>query len=180
MGAGVAVKDLDRWLGVETARAGRVPVEGDLSVPGHPEVYVIGDAAKVTWKDGDVPGIAPAAKQAGHYVGKRLAAIAAGKAPGSAPFAYRHGGNLATVGRNAAVIDFGWIHLSGPIAWWLWGFAHVYFIIGVRRPIFVLLSWFWSYITFQKGARLITGLRPLFLSGTSDKKLAPAKPKKAA
>ncbi|MEL6689723.1 MAG: NAD(P)/FAD-dependent oxidoreductase [Pseudomonadota bacterium] len=163
-GAGVAVQNMSKWLGVETDRAGRVEVEPDLTVPGHPEISVIGDAAHIPWKDGTVPGIAPAAKQAGGYVGKRLAKIAAGQEPSPEPFRYRHQGNLATIGRNAAVIDFGWAKLSGPIAWWLWGLAHVYFLIGVRRPVFVLLSWFWSYLTFQKGARLITGLRPLFLA----------------
>ncbi|MEM8592629.1 MAG: NAD(P)/FAD-dependent oxidoreductase [Pseudomonadota bacterium] len=164
-GAGVAVLNMEKWLGVETDRAGRVAVEGNLSLPGHPEVYIIGDAASIPWKDGSVPGIAPAAKQAGGYVGKRLAAITAGKKPSAKPFEYRHLGNLATIGRNAAVIHMGPLKLSGAIAWWLWGFAHVYFIIGVRRPLFVLLSWFWSYLTFQKGARLITGMRPLFASG---------------
>jgi len=162
-GAGVAVPRLGRWLNAETDRAGRITVEGDLSLPGHREVFVIGDAAKVPWKEGkDVPGIAPAAKQEGKYVGKRLAAMARGKKPTKRPFKYRHRGNLATIGRNAAVIDMGWLRLSGPLAWWLWGFAHVYFLIGVRRPLFVLLNWFWSYMTFAKGARLITGLRPLY------------------
>ncbi|MEM9349005.1 MAG: NAD(P)/FAD-dependent oxidoreductase [Pseudomonadota bacterium] len=164
-GAGVAVPKLGGWLDAETDRAGRVVVGPDLSLPGHPEVYIIGDAAKVPWKDGaDVPGIAPAAKQAGKYVGKRLLALAKGQDPSRAPFKYKHRGNLATIGRNAAVIDMGWLKLSGPLAWWIWGFAHVYFLIGVRRPVFVLLSWFWSYITFSKGSRLITGLRPLYIA----------------
>lgn len=160
-GAGVAVKDVGRWLRVETDRSGRVPVAGDLSVPEHPEVFVIGDAAKVAWKDGaDVPGIAPAAKQGGKYVAKRIVAALRG-APAPAPFAYKHAGNLATIGRNSAVIDFGKFQLSGFIAWWIWGVAHIYFLIGVRQPIVVAFSWFWSYITYSKGARLITGLRPL-------------------
>ena len=164
-GAGVAVRKVGRWLEAETDRSGRVVVAPDLSLPGHPEVFIIGDAAKIPWKEGaDVPGIAPAAKQAGKYVGKLLSAAARGKTKPARPFAYRHAGNLATIGRNAAVIDFGWLRLSGPLAWWMWGLAHVYFIIGVRRPIFVLLSWFWSYVTFAKGARLITGLRPLYIA----------------
>ncbi|MEM9435958.1 MAG: NAD(P)/FAD-dependent oxidoreductase [Pseudomonadota bacterium] len=172
-GAGVAVPKLGGWLDAETDRAGRVVVEPDLSLPGHPEVYIIGDAAKVPWKEGaDVPGIAPAAKQAGKYVGKRLLAAAKGQEPGRAPFKYKHRGNLATIGRNAAVIDMGWLKLSGPLAWWIWGFAHVYFLIGVRRPVFVLLSWFWSYITFSKGSRLITGLRPLYVSASERKQEA--------
>ena len=162
-GAGVAVPKLGSWLGVKTDRAGRVQVEPDLSVTGHPDVFVIGDAAHVAWKgDATVPGIAPAAKQAGKYVGRRLARQAAGKSVPQQPFTYRHAGNLATIGRNAAVIDMGWLRLSGALAWWIWGIAHVYFLIGVRRPLFVMLSWFWSYVTFAKGARLITGLRPLY------------------
>lgn len=161
-GAGVAVKDVGRWLGVETDRSGRVAVADDLSVPEHPEVSVIGDAAKVVWKDGaDVPGIAPAAKQGGKYVAKRIVAALRGK-PAPAPFAYKHAGNLATIGRNSAVIDFGKFQMSGFIAWWIWGVAHIYFLIGVRQPIVVAFSWFWSYVTYSKGARLITGLRPLY------------------
>ena len=108
-GAGVAVRKLGGWLDAETDRTGRIAVEPDLSLPGHPEVFVIGDAAKVAWKaGGDVPGIAPAAKQSGAYVGKRLARLAKGKRPSKAPFKYKHQGNLATIGRNAAVIDMGW------------------------------------------------------------------------
>ncbi|MEM8655732.1 MAG: NAD(P)/FAD-dependent oxidoreductase [Pseudomonadota bacterium] len=160
-GAGVAVKNVSRWLDAATDRTGRVPVNPDLSLPDAPNVYVIGDAAQVPWKDGlDVPGIAPAAKQGGKYVGKRIKALTAGKAH-TRPFRYRHAGNLATIGRHAAVIDFGSIRMSGFVAWWLWGVAHIYFLIGVRNPIFVAMNWFWSYLTFSKGARLITGLRPL-------------------
>ncbi len=161
-GAGVAVKDVGRWLDVETDRSGRVAVADDLSVPAHPEVSVIGDAAKVAWKENaDVPGIAPAAKQGGKYVAKRIIAALQGR-PAPAPFAYKHAGNLATIGRNSAVIDFGKFQMSGFIAWWIWGVAHIYFLIGVRQPIIVAFSWFWSYVTYSKGARLITGLRPLY------------------
>ena len=156
-GAGVAVKHLEDWLGVQTDRAGRAVVSPDLTVPGHPEVFVIGDAAKMPWEDSkDVPGIAPAAKQAGAYVADVIAAQVAGRER-PAPFRYRHAGNLATIGRHAAVIDFGRIKLSGFVAWWLWGIAHIYFLIGVRQPLMVALSWFWSYLTYSKGARLITG-----------------------
>ncbi|MBY5934775.1 NAD(P)/FAD-dependent oxidoreductase [Tateyamaria omphalii] len=159
-GAGVAVKNVGRWLDATTDRTGRVPVNPDLSLPGTPNIYVIGDAAQVSWKDGlDVPGIAPAAKQGGKYVGKRIAALVTGTAD-DAPFRYRHAGNLATIGRHAAVIDFGRFQLSGFVAWWLWGIAHIYFLIGVRNPIFVAMNWFWSYLTFSKGARLITGFSP--------------------
>ncbi len=150
-GAGVAVKHLDAWLGAETDRNGRVAVSGDLSVPGHPEVFVIGDAAKVPWRDGmDVPGIAPAAKQEGVFVANQIAGALAGK-PKTGAFKYRHAGNLATIGRHAAVIDFGRIRLSGFVAWWLWGVAHIYFLIGVRQPVMVALSWFWSYLTLFEG-----------------------------
>ncbi|MEM6694475.1 MAG: NAD(P)/FAD-dependent oxidoreductase [Pseudomonadota bacterium] len=160
-GAGVVVRNVARWLKVETDRSGRVAVEPDLSLPGHPEVFVVGDAAKAAWSDGrDVPGIAPAAKQGGKYVAKLIAKELAGK-PRGKPFRYRHLGNLATIGRHAAVIDFGKVRLSGALAWWIWGLAHIYFLIGVRKPIMVAFNWFWSYITFSKGARLITGLRPL-------------------
>ncbi len=161
-GAGVAVPHVKDWLGVETDRTGRVPVAPDLSVPGHPEVFVIGDAAKAEWKDGaPVPGIAPAAKQQGRYVANVLrAAVKGRRKPG--PFKYRHNGNLATIGRHSAIADFGRIRLTGAIAWWLWGLAHIYFLIGVRAPLIVAIQWFWAYLTFGKGARLITGASPLF------------------
>jgi len=160
--AGVKVPHLKDWLPVEIDRTGRVPVEPDLSVKGHPEVFVIGDAAAVSWKDGlTVPGIAPAAKQEGRYAADIIAAAACGgQKPG--PFRYRHQGNLATIGRQAAIVDFGRVKLTGRIAWWLWGFAHIYFLIGVRAPMIVAIQWFWAYLTFGRGARLITGLQPLF------------------
>jgi NADH dehydrogenase len=160
--AGVKVPHLKDWLPVETDRTGRVPVQPDLSVKGHPEVFVIGDSAAVSWKDGlTVPGIAPAAKQEGRYAADIIGAAACGEQkPG--PFRYRHQGNLATIGRNAAIVDFGRVKLTGRIAWWVWGFAHIYFLIGVRAPMIVAAQWFWAYLTFGRGARLITGLQPLF------------------
>lgn len=158
-GAGVKVEGPGRWLGVDTDRTGKIGVDPDMSLADTPEVFVIGDAAKVPWRDGrDVPGIAPAAKQAGKFVAGVIKRELKGSARGKA-FKYRHMGNLATIGRHAAVIDIGKIRMSGPIAWWLWGIAHLYFLIGVRRPVFVAMSWFWSYLTYSKGARLITGLR---------------------
>jgi len=161
-GAGVAVPNVKDWLGVETDRTGRVPVEPDLSVPGRPEVFVIGDAAKAEWKNGQpVPGIAPAAKQQGRYVAKVLRAAAKGRRKPKS-FKYRHHGNLATIGRHSAVVDFGRVRLTGATAWWLWGLAHIYFLIGVRAPLLVAIQWFWAYLTFGKGARLITGASPLF------------------
>ena len=159
--AGVQVPDVAKWLNIETDPSGRVPVGGDLSVEGQPDVYVIGDAANVPWKEGSVPGIAPAAKQAGKHVAKSLLAkLGSGDAP--APFKYSHKGNLATIGRNSAVVDFGKLKFKGLFAWWLWGVAHIYFLIGVRAPFIVATQWFWSYITYGKGARLITGVMPLF------------------
>lgn len=160
-GAGVAVPNVGRWLACETDASGRAMVLPDLSIAGTPEVFVIGDAAHVPWKAGRiVPGIAPAAKQEGGYVAAAILAAIEGKAKPRA-FAYSHGGDLATIGRNKAVIDFGWLKLTGFPAWFLWGVAHIYFLIGVRAPLFVALQWLGSYVTFRKGARLITGLTSL-------------------
>lgn len=156
-GAGVVASPAARWLGVEPDRAGRVPVTHDLSVPGHPDVFAIGDTALVIDADGrPVPGIAPAAKQMGRYVARVIDARVAGRAA-PRPFRYRHAGNLATIGRKAAVADFGWLRLSGLPAWLLWALAHVYFLIGWRNRAVVSLNWAWSYLTFERGARLITG-----------------------
>ena len=156
-GAGVQVDHMEKWLGAPTDRAGRVEVTSDLSIPGNKDIFVIGDAAKVGWKDNlSVPGIAPAAKQQGKYV----ASVIKSKLDcrdSSKPFQYKHFGNLATIGRNAAVIDFGWMKMSGFLAWWVWGFAHIYFLIDVRQPFLVATNWLWSYLTYSKGARLITG-----------------------
>lgn len=160
--AGVAVPHLKNWLPVEADRTGRILVGPDLSLPGHPEVFVIGDAAAATWSDNlTVPGLAPAAKQGGRYVADviRAAALGGNRPP---PFRYRHQGNLATIGRHAAIADLGGIKLTGALAWWLWGLAHIYFLIGVRAPMLVAAQWFWAYLTFGRGARLITGLAPLF------------------
>ena len=132
-----------------------------MTVEGQPDVFVIGDASLSEWKEGSVPGIAPAAKQAGKYVAKAIhARLGSGSDPGT--FKYKHKGNLATIGRHSAVVDFGKLRFKGGFAWWLWGVAHIYFLIGVRAPLIVATQWFWSYITFGKGARLITGVMPLF------------------
>jgi NADH dehydrogenase len=160
--AGVAVPNLKNWLPVEADRTGRISVRPDLSLPGYPEVFVIGDAAAIAWKgDLTVPGLAPAAKQGGRYVADVIRAAALGRDK-PAPFHYRHQGNLATIGRHAAIADFGRVRLTGGFAWWLWGLAHIYFLIGVRAPMLVAAQWFWAYLTFGRGARLITGLAPLF------------------
>jgi NADH dehydrogenase len=117
---------------------------------------VVGDVASVQTADGQpVPGIAPAAKQMGRYVGRLIAARIAGQAP-TAPFAYRHYGELATVGRKSAVVSIGRLRVKGFIGWLFWSFLHVYFLIGVRNRFVVAFSWLWNYVTWQRGARLIT------------------------
>jgi NADH dehydrogenase FAD-containing subunit len=155
--AGVAASSAARWLDAEKDRVGRVMVGPDLSLPGHPEIFCIGDTAHVADGDGKpLPGLAPVAKQQGAYVARLLRARLAGKAaPG--PFRYRDYGTLATIGRRAAVADFGWLRLKGTLAWLLWGAVHISFLIGFRNRAVVMLDWIWSYLTFQSGARLITG-----------------------
>ena len=155
--AGVAASPAAKWLNAEKDRAGRVKVAPDLSLPGHPEVFVVGDTASVVTPQGKpVPGIAPAAKQMGSYVAKTIAARLKGR-PAPPPFRYRHTGDLATIGRSQAVVDFGWIKFSGFFAWWLWSIAHIYFLIGFRTRFGVALDWLWAYFTYERGARLITG-----------------------
>jgi NADH dehydrogenase len=163
--AGVQATPVADWTQAERDRAGRVKVNRDLSLPGRPEIFVIGDVASVQTSDGKpVPGIAPAAKQMGRYVGKLVAARIAGQAP-TAPFTYRHYGELATVGRKAAVVSFGRIRIRGFIGWLFWCVAHVYFLIGVRNRFVVAFSWLWNYVTWQRGARLITsGDSPQFIA----------------
>ena len=157
--AGVVASPAARWLNAEHDRAGRVLVGPDLSVPGHPDVFVIGDAAAVFDEAGRaVPGVAPAAKQMGAYVGKLLAARFAGRP--MPPFRYRHAGDLATIGRRAAVVNLGRVHLKGFIGWLFWSVAHIYFLIGLRHRFIVAFTWLWDYLTFQRGARLITEIRP--------------------
>ncbi|MFD2265586.1 NAD(P)/FAD-dependent oxidoreductase [Lacibacterium aquatile] len=155
-GAGVQASPVGKWLGVETDRAGRVPVQGDFSVAGQPDIFVVGDVATLKDRDGTLlPGVAPAAKQAGAYVADVIKARLAGKSTPK-PFRYRNYGNVATIGRGAAVADFGWAKFSGMIAWWLWGIVHIFFLIGFRNRIVVAINWLWSYLTFKRGARLIT------------------------
>lgn len=158
--AGVAASPAGEWLQAATDRSGRIIVEPDLSARGAPDIFVIGDTASVTDADGrQVPGIAPAAKQQGRYVARVIAArIGAAKPP--PPFRYRHAGNLATIGRNSAVIELGRLRLKGFLAWWIWGIAHIYFLIGLPSPLMVSFRWLWEYLTYGRGARLITGARP--------------------
>ncbi len=155
--AGVAASSASRWLGTETDRVGRVVVGTDLTVPDHPEIFVIGDTAHALGRDGKpLPGLAPVAKQQGAYVAKVLRARLAGKSPPPS-FRYRDWGTMATIGRRAAVADFGRLHIRGTLAWLLWGLVHISFLIGFRNRLVVMLEWIWSYLTFQSGARLITG-----------------------
>lgn len=154
--AGVRASPAAQWLGAEADRAGRVKVEPDLSLPGHPEVFVIGDTAAVTDGQGrPVPGVAPAAKQMGRDVGRRIAARAASRAE-PAPFRYRHQGDLATIGRKAAIVKMPSATLTGFAGWAFWSVAHVYFLIGLRNRIAVAFSWMWDYLTFGRRSRLIT------------------------
>jgi NADH:quinone reductase (non-electrogenic) len=155
--AGVMASPAGRWLGVETDHAGRVKVRADLSVPGHSNIFVIGDTAAAADADGaPLPGVAPVAKQQGQYVARALAARLRGRTVQA--FRYRDFGSLATIGRSRAVAQYGRLRLSGFVAWVLWSVAHVYFLIGFRSRFVVALNWAWSYITFQRGSRLITGL----------------------
>jgi NADH dehydrogenase len=153
--AGVAASPLGAQLGAQCDRAGRVKVEGDLSLPGRPEVFVIGDLAALAHDGKPVPGVAPAAKQMGAHVARMIRARLAGAA--TTPFRYRDYGNLATIGRMAAVVDLGRIRLSGAIAWLFWLWAHVFFLIGFRNRIVVMAEWIWSYFTYQRHARIILG-----------------------
>ena len=157
--AGVRASPAARWLGIEADRAGRVPVDPELRAPGQADIYVIGDTALAKNPDGvPQPGIAPVAKQQGAYVARALIARVAGRAP--PPFKYRDRGLLATIGRKAAVIAFKRMRLKGWIAWWIWGAAHVYFLVSLRNRIIVVTQWLWSYLVFERGARLITGQDP--------------------
>jgi NADH dehydrogenase len=153
--AGVAASPVAKWLDVPADRAGRVVVCEDLSVPGHPEIFAVGDAcASQSWDGKLAPGIAPAAKQMGVYAASVIRARGEG-ASRPPPFRYRHYGSLATIGRNSAVADFGWMTLSGRPAWLVWSIAHIFFLIGFRSRIVVALDWLWAYLTFRRGARII-------------------------
>jgi NADH:ubiquinone reductase (H+-translocating) len=153
--AGVRASPAAEWLGAAADRAGRLQVLPDLTVPGHPDIFAIGDTVVVAGPDGKpVPGIAPAAKQQGRYVAEAIRARLTGATP--APFRYRHAGSLAQIGKRKAVIDFGRIKLRGALAWWIWGLAHIYFLIGLRNRLSVAISWLWIHARDQRAARLIT------------------------
>lgn len=137
-------------------RAGRVLVNPDLSLPGHPEVFVIGDLAALKDESGKwLPGVAPVAMQEGKATAHNIEGELRGEARKN--FHYVNKGNLATIGRAAAVAEFGKIHISGFLAWLSWLFIHIFFLIGFRNRLTVLIQWAWSYLTYERGARLITG-----------------------
>lgn len=154
--AGVVASPAARWLGAEHDRAGRIKVAADLSVPGRPGVFAIGDTVSLTDANGTaVPALAPAAKQMGQYVGRLIAARIAGTAA-PPPFRYRDLGMFATVGRRSAAAHLAGINVTGMLGWLLWSVAHIYFLIGTRNRVVVAFTWLWEYVTFQRGARLIT------------------------
>jgi NADH dehydrogenase len=153
--AGVLASPAAKWLGAEADRAGRLKVNPDLTVPGSPNIFAIGDTVTVNANKGKpVPGIGDGAKQGGRYAAKLIRARLEGRT--LPPFEYKHLGDIATIGRSAAVIDFGWLQLTGWIGWWTWGLAHIYFLIGLKNRLSVALSWLWIYLTGHRSARLIT------------------------
>lgn len=157
--AGVMASPLSRSVGAQHDRAGRIAVAPDLTVPGTEGVYAIGDIADVTGYGRPLPGIAPVAKQMGRYVGRAIAARVAGR-PAPGRFRYRHYGDLATIGRRAAIVSIGKFRLRGFLGWLFWSIVHIYFLIGTRHRLIVAIDWFWDYLTFQRGARLITDYMP--------------------
>ncbi|MDR3388775.1 MAG: NAD(P)/FAD-dependent oxidoreductase [Rudaea sp.] len=153
--AGVRASAAADWLGAPVDQANRIKVEADLSVPGHAEIFAIGDTVSIdAWHGSSVPGIAPAAKQQGRHVAATIAKRVRGD-NSPPPFRYRHAGSLATIGKRSAVVEFGWLKLRGRIAWWLWGLAHIYFLIGMRNRLAVALNWLWIYVSGNRSARLI-------------------------
>ncbi len=153
--AGVRASRAAEWLNAPADRAHRLQVNPDLTVPGHPDIFAVGDTITIAGPDGKpVPGIAPAAKQEGRYAASLIKARLDGRT--LPPFRYKHQGSLAQIGKRQAVIDFGWLKLRGAIAWWIWCIAHIYFLIGIRNRLSVALSWFWIHARDQREARLIT------------------------
>ncbi len=150
--AGVSASPLGAMVGGETDRSGRVTADPDLSVPGHPDVFVVGDLARLE----GVPGVAPAAMQMGRHAGRMVTADLEQRP--RTVFHYRNKGSLATIGRARGVADFGWMRFSGFAAWAAWLGVHIFYLIGFRNRFFVLVSWAWSYLTFRRGARIITGV----------------------
>ncbi|HEY9012524.1 MAG TPA: NAD(P)/FAD-dependent oxidoreductase [Devosia sp.] len=153
--AGVLASPAAKWLGVEADKAGRIKVQPDLTVPGSPNIFAVGDTVTIIGPNGKpVPGVGDAAKQGGRHAARVIKARLRGEEPPE--FRYSHAGDIATIGRSAAVIDFGWIQLTGWVGWWAWGLAHIYFLIGLKNRISVALSWLWIYLSGHRSARLIT------------------------
>jgi NADH dehydrogenase len=152
--AGNAASPLGRSLGVPVDRVGRVPVEPDLSIPGHPELFVIGDMASISTKGKPVPGVAPAAMQMGAHAARNIRHDLEQRP--RVPFVYRNKGDLATIGRHRAIADFGRLQVTGGLAWWFWLFLHIMYLAGFRNRLSVLIEWAYSYFTYDRGARLIT------------------------
>ncbi len=156
--AGTEATPVAEWLGVKPGHGGRVLVEPDLSVPGHPEVAVIGDAALATDPDGHpYPGLAPVAKQQGEFVSEAILRRQRGRRPPRTRFRYRDYGTLATIGRSKAVAEFGPLHIKGFVAWITWAVAHIFFLIGFRNRVMVSAQWLFAYVTHQRAGRLIIG-----------------------
>jgi NADH dehydrogenase len=156
--AGVTASPAAKWLQVEADPAGRVKVANDFSVPNYANIFVIGDtAAANVWKGKPMPGLAPAAKQSGKFVAKKISALVY-KQPAPNVFSYTHLGSLATIGRKTAVAEFNHFKLSGSTAWWFWGLVHVSFLVGARNRFSVISNWIWSYFTFRANNLLITSV----------------------
>jgi NADH dehydrogenase len=165
--AGVLPSALGRTLGVPLDPQGRVRVEPDLSVPGHPEVFVIGDQASVIGPGGKpLPGIAPVAMQQGRCVARAIEGDIAGRS--RQPFVYRDKGQLATIGRSRAIVELGRLRFAGLFAWLLWIAVHIYYLTGFKNRLLVVIQWAWSYLTFRRGARLIVGKRWQFYDPPRD------------
>jgi NADH dehydrogenase len=187
--AGVAASPLGKQLGANVDRAGRVPVQPDLTLPSHPEVFVIGDLSTLQDEHGKLlPGVAPVAIQQGRFVAKLIREEVEGASSSSRtaregrgfgsrrPFHYWDKGSLATIGRAAGVAEFGKIHISGFVAWLSWLFIHIFFLIGFRNRVLVFIQWAWSYVTYERGARLITGSTDLPGWDGSHREALPIKP----
>jgi NADH dehydrogenase len=165
--AGVQASPAAQWLDAEYDRQGRIFVERDLRVPPHERIFAVGDTANVPGMDGKaLPAIAPVAKQQGRCVADQILGRC------STPFTYRSFASLATIGRSKAVIDWGHHQQSGFVAWLIWSFAHIWFLIGFRSRVAVGLSWLWNYLTYQRSARLITGETMIAISHSLDRKAA--------
>ena len=154
--AGVAASPLGKQLGAELDRAGRVRVQPDLSLAAHPEVFVAGDLASITSEGKPVPGVAPAAKQMGTLVAQNMLARSEGRPTKN--FRYRDFGSLATIGRHSAVAELPNFKFSGILAWWFWLWLHIFFLIGFRSRLIVIINWAWAYFTYGRGARIILGI----------------------